>query len=239
MSKNYNSNFNQQIGIDFQLSTMNDITQEIKKISTKNEDFFKSSLKSDFQQEDNVISAVRSKAGPSNDNIKKLNDYKSNLEEKLKGIKSKMTPELVKIDYKKFSNIPSKALINLLYFFDTIDLFQITQLNKEIKTKVLNIFIDYGKRICEQFNNIYLRQIKSENRLITFHKYKRNKRGHLKVSLIIKAKILSEKFKDKTVSFGYNAKFPSDKEKLKNVYKFDVRAPGPLSFWVMREYTYV
>ena len=40
----------------------------------------------------------------------------------------------------------------------------------------------------------------------------------------------------------YESLFPISeltKEKLKNIYKFDVRPPGPLSFWVMREYTYV
>ena len=99
--------------------------------------------------------------------------------------------------------------------------------------------MEYGQKISQQFDNLYLKQLKSENRMIIFNKYKRNKRGHLQISLIIKAKIISDKFKDKTVSIGYKSKFPSDKEKLKNVFRFDVRAPGPLSFWVMREYTYV
>ncbi len=237
--KNYNSNFNSQIGLDYHLSTINDMANEIKKISTNNEEYFKSSIKSEFQSEEKII-GVKTIVGTSEYNMKKLNDYRSNLEEKIKGIKTQIIEaENIKLNYQRFSKLDLKVFNNLLYFFDAIDLFQLMKINKEIKQKFLDVFKNYSLKICQQFDNTYMRQLKSEQRILTLDKYKRNKRGHLKISLIIKAKIISDKFKDKTVCIGYKAKFPSDKEKLKNIFKFDVRAPGPLSFWIMREYTYV
>lgn len=215
------------------------MTYEIKKISNNNEEFFKSSIRSEFQSEDKIM-GVKTILGTSEYNMKKLNEYRSNLEEKIKGIKTQIIEaENIKLDYQRFSKLDLKVFNILLYFFDAIDLFQLMNLNKEIKQKFLDIFKNYSQKICQQFDNTYMRQLKSEHRLITFDKYKRNKRGHLKISLIIKAKIISDKWKDKTVCIGYKAKYPNDKEKLKNVFKFDVRAPGPLSFWIMREYTYV
>jgi len=57
--------------------------------------------------------------------------------------------------------------------------------------------------------------------------------------LHIRCRIINTNLVGKTVSFGYKLKKTGDKEHHKNVFKFDVQPPCPMSFWFMREYTSV
>lgn len=52
----------------------------------------------------------------------------------------------------------------------------------------------------------------------------------------IVSKISSKQLEGQTVKLAYQSRY-MDKETLKNIFKFDVKAKGPLSYWLMREYT--
>ena len=57
--------------------------------------------------------------------------------------------------------------------------------------------------------------------------------------MVLQAKIISKKIEDKTVCICSINKYHLDSNSYKNIYKFDVKKPGPLSLWIMREYTNV
>lgn len=179
------------------------------------------------------------------DNIKILNEFKNNIEDKISNLKKKLimnsslNSHFIKIDYGKFVALKNKTFFQVLQFFDTNDLFHLVNINKAIKNKLINIISDFSKLIITEFEKKYIRILKIDKKTIIFKKSKKNKRGHLKINLVLISKIFSDTLKNKSVGIGYKCKFPCDKEYLKNIYKFDVISPGPISFWVMREYTNV
>jgi hypothetical protein len=281
-NNNDKSKNNLNANIDFvYLTSQNsvDMMSQVKKVVEYNTNYINENLKDDLilpckagnknnnptnNIEDEKTPFTRPQSVISNfsqispvDNIKILNEFKNNIEDRIKNLKNKLIvpnsstinnysssgatnkSPLPKLNYEKFSKMRSQNLLNVLYFFDTNDLFHVMNLNKEIKSKFLSIISEFCKNVTYNFDKQYLRYLKSESRFLTFKKFKKNKRAHLKLNLVIKARIVSDKLKDKTVAIGYRSKFPCDKESLKNIFKFDVRAPGPLSFWVMREYTNV
>jgi hypothetical protein len=187
-----------------------------------------------------------------NDNIKLYNEFQNNLEDKIQNLKKKLDinskslsnnhnnqKNIIKLNYEKFKNFKSGIFVKLIYFFDSNDISHMMKLNKEIKYKILEIIKELCKNVVNYYEKEYLRMLIVENSLLIFKKSKKNKRVHLNINLVIKSKITGNNLKDKAVTIGYKSKFPLDKECLKNVYKFDVCSPGPLSFWVMREYTNV
>ena len=51
------------------------------------------------------------------------------------------------------------------------------------------------------------------------------------------AKITSKKLEEKTCTINYFSKYSLDTEVHNNCFKFDVKNPKPLSFWIFKEYT--
>jgi len=180
------------------------------------------------------------------DNIKILNEFKNNIDDKIEGLKKKINltkvkneDENFKINYEKFRNINIEVFKNLLTFFDTNDILHLFVLNRENKNKILDLMKEYSKTIIDLFQIKYVRLLKVDSGVIIYKTVKKNKKSHLKISLGIKSKIIVNNIKDQTVNIGFKSKYASDKESLKNVFKFDVVDPSPLSFWIMREYTNV
>jgi hypothetical protein len=179
-------------------------------------------------------------------NIKILNDFKNNIEDKINSLKKKLilnnnhiSVHFLKINYEKFLNLNPNHFLLIFSYFETHDLFHIINISGEIKSRIIEIIKQYSNYIIGEFERKYLRMFKLDKKFLIFKKSKKNKRGHLKINLVLKSKIISESLKDKSITIGYKCKYPCDKESLRNVFKFDVRSPGPLSFWIMREYTNV
>jgi hypothetical protein len=177
-----------------------------------------------------------------NDNIKILN----NIDDKIQNLKKKIIdstnskPKIEKIDYEKFKNIHKQAFINMLYFLNSSDMLSLFWTNKNLKSKVLEVMIDYSLFFISSFEKQYVRYLKNCNEnILAVSIHKRNSKKCLKINLIIRSKIIADSLIDKSVTIGYNYKFPEDKIMLKNYFKFDVEGPRPLSFWIMREYTNV
>lgn len=184
-----------------------------------------------------------------NDNIKLLNNFQNNLEYKIQNLRKKLEvsitpqicnqPNIININYEKFKSLETETFIKLIQFFDTNDLSHIIKINIEIKYKIIEKMKEFCKNVVNCYQNEYSNILKVENSVLTFKKSKKNKRVHLNINLVIKSKIIGSNCKDKAITIGYRSKFPTDKHSLKNVFKFDVCSPGPLSFWIMREYTNV
>jgi len=177
------------------------------------------------------------------DNIKKLNEFKNNIDDKIENLKIKLKLKNKikdeKLNYEKFKNLKTEIVLNFLTFLDTNDLFHMITLNREIKNQIINTIKYYTQIIITEFEKKYIRNLTIDEKLFVIRKIKKNKKGHAKINLVLKSKISSESLRDKSVMIGYTCKFPCDKESLKNVYRFDVVNPGPISFWIMREYTNV
>ena len=144
-----------------------------------------------------------------------------------------------RIKYEIFRDLKLQNFLNIMYFFDTNDILRMITLNREIKNKVIEIIKEQCKVLLQSYERKYLLFLKVEKGILIFKKTKKNKKLHLRINLVIISKIVSEKLTDKSVAIGYKSKFPCDIESFKNVFKFDVVSPGPLSFWIMREYTNV
>ena len=180
------------------------------------------------------------------DNIKVLNEFKNNIEDKIEDLKKKINltkvknwDENLKINYSKFCNLNIGIFKIILNFFDTNDILHLFILNKENKNKILDLMKDYSKSIIDLFQKKYVRILKVDSGVLIFKTVKKNKRSHLKICLGIKSKIIASNIKDQTVNIGFKSRYASDKETLKNVFKFDLVNPSPLTFWIMREYTNV
>lgn len=190
-----------------------------------------------------VVSGMTQISNFSNDNIKLLNEFKNNIDDKLSNLKKKLDNNIFSkkllMNYSKFQNIKKQNFLTILYFLDPLDLYAYFNTNKFIRFRIIEIIVEYCKNIVFNYEKLYLRFLKLDKKFILFQKYKKNKKFGLKINFVIKSQIISNKFKDKTVAFGYKSKYMCDKESFSNVYKFDVRSPGPLSFWIMREYTNV
>jgi len=59
------------------------------------------------------------------------------------------------------------------------------------------------------------------------------------MGLIIQAKINSNLYKDKTISFCYLSQNINTKYPLKNIYKLDIKPTSPQQYWMHRELTTV
>ncbi len=170
----------------------------------------------------------------------------NNIDDKIQNLKKKIIdstnskPKIEKIDYEKFKNIHKQAFINMLYFLNSSDMLSLFWTNKNLKSKVLEVMIDYSLFFISSFEKQYVRYLKNCNEnILAVSIHKRNSKKCLKINLIIRSKIIADSLIDKSVTIGYNYKFPEDKIMLKNYFKFDVEGPRPLSFWIMREYTNV
>jgi hypothetical protein len=61
----------------------------------------------------------------------------------------------------------------------------------------------------------------------------------LNISLKIKCKNINNSIVNKTTTFGYCVKKIDGIDCVKNILKFDLKYKGPMTYWVMREYTSV
>lgn len=219
----YNTNYLSKNNI-----TIENINNNMTAYSNVNEEFTKST---------SVLSNITNLSA--NDTIKKLNNFKNEIDTKIQILKQKMIITKVKLNYQKFKSLKPQAFLNIIYFFTPNDILHMFTLNKEIKLKVVDLFKDLCKILVQSYRKQYLTNLNLEGSLLQFVKTKKNKRLHLQINLILKSKIVSEKLIDKSVAIGYKSHYLCDKENFQNVFKFDVVKPGPISFWIMREYTTV
>jgi hypothetical protein len=230
----YNTNFmKKQNKVDKDLTSDNNIT--------KSTDVTKNRPQSIISNFSHLSSAE--------DNIKLLNEFKNNIDGKINFLKQKlllnnsnvnMTSLLVKLNYTRFCQLTSQCIQNILIFFDTNDLFHILNINKAIRKQMINGIINSCKLyITSIFDSKFAEHIQPYKKTISLTKYKKNKKAHTKINLILQAKILNEKLNDKTVFLKYKSKFNCDKTDYINTFIFDVKKPGPLCFWVMKEFTSV
>ena len=167
-----------------------------------------------------------------------LNEYKNNLDEKIQKLKKLINKNMC---FNKLKTLRNTLLINILQFFNSSDLTGIIFMNKFMKNKILSIFTEYGKHIKKNFENkfsdffllkksfISLKQISNKRRLINL----------ININLIIQFQINDTSLKNKSLILGYFSNFFGEIENMKNFFLFDIRPNGPLSYWIMREYTSV
>lgn len=60
----------------------------------------------------------------------------------------------------------------------------------------------------------------------------------IQATLILIAKIINKDLEEKSCTIRYFSKYSSDKEVLSNTFKFDIKQPKPLCFWILKEYTH-
>jgi hypothetical protein len=190
------------------------------------------------------------------ESLRNLNEIKSHIEDKIMYLKNKInqvnstghsTPqnktikpkEIIKLNYQKFSNLKKESFLKLMGFFDNYDLSNILTINRIIKFKIIQIVLELCEHIAQNFNNCYLRYLRSDNNLVTFTKTTKEKGTATYINLIIRAQITSNKLYDKTVNIGFKSRYLCDTMPYQNIMRFDVFNGGPLSFWVMRELTMV
>ncbi len=165
-----------------------------------------------------------------------LNEYKLSIDGKIKNLKKIINQ---KMGYKKLKNFSNDIFVNILNFFNTYDICNVMNMNSYMKQKILAILTDSSRIICNQFKTKFTKHFILKNSQILITNVKKNKKIFSKISLVLKFQINDPNFKNKSIILGYLNKYYGENDCLKNFFIFDVRAPGPLSFWVMREYTSV
>lgn len=169
-------------------------------------------------------------------NVNLLQDYKLSLDGKINNLKKIINQ---KMGYSKFKNLRNEVLYNILNYFNTNDIYAVMNMNSYMKHKILAILTDYSRVICKEFEKKLSKNFILKNSQILITNVKKNRKLYSKINLVLKLQITDTSLKNKTVILGYLNKYYGEADCLKNFFRFDVRGPGPISFWVMREYTSV
>lgn len=169
-------------------------------------------------------------------NINLLQDYKLSLDGKIDNLKKIINQ---KMGYSKFKNLRNEIFINILNYFNTYDINAVMNMNSYMKHKILAILTDYSRIICNEFEKKFSKNFMLKNSQILITNIKKNRKLFSKINLVIKFQIIDANLKNKSIILGYLNKYEGESNSLKNFFRFDVRGPGPISFWVMREYTSV
>jgi hypothetical protein len=147
---------------------------------------------------------------------------------------------MTKINYHKFIFLKTSSIINILYLLDSETIASLFHVNKTLKRIILEIFKQFATLIIIKFREYYSSHLKLDKCLLTFQILSREDfMNYLKINLVVKSQVINKNLKENTVTIGFNSKFYCDKEAFKNIYIFDVRDNGPLSFWIMKEYSRV
>ncbi len=185
------------------------------------------------------------------ENLRYLNEIKNNIEDKINKLKRKISSSksvilieqkpLVKLNYNKFNSLKKRSFLNLIDFQSPVELCSLYNSNKNIRYKILNILRELCGDIIANFNSTYLRKIRSNKNenMICINTIKKKEGNTISIYLTIKGTIMSNDLLSNCISIGFKSKFPCDSESYNNIIRFDVKNPGPLSFWIMREYTTV
>jgi hypothetical protein len=226
---------------NFETSNASELLAQVKKVSDYNTNGVN---KVEYPNNEQVLNKNPSNLSNislySGDNIKMLNEYQNNIEERIQNLKNKIEKNKInKLNFEKFKNLKNNSLTNILYFLDSNSFMQMFSMNKQIKEKILEILIELSYKIVKSFEMKYSNNFKIESKYITLKKILKNKKITFKIDLIIKSTVISENLINKSVIICYISKFPCDKDSFKNYFKFDIESTGPLSYWIMREYTNV
>jgi hypothetical protein len=124
----------------------------------------------------------------------------------------------------------------MLSFLNSKDIFQIFQTNKKIRELFLqSLKLELNTYIGNKFKKITKNLFDNYSFYICLDKSIRYKK--LKISLILKSKIISKNLLQKSMNFQYFAHFPCDDNQfVQNSFILDVKEP-PLYYWVMKEST--
>ena len=147
----------------------------------------------------------------------------------------------IKISLDKFISINQISLkkspyLIMLSFLNSKDIFQIFQTNKKIRELFLqSLKLELNTYIGSKFKKITKNLFDNYSFYICLDKSIRYKK--LKISLILKSKIISKNLLQKSMNFQYFAHFPCDDNQfVQNSFILDVKEP-PLYYWVMKEST--
>ena len=147
----------------------------------------------------------------------------------------------IKISLDKFISINQISLkkspyLIMLSFLNSKDIFQIFQTNKKIRELFLqSLKLELNTYIGNKFKKITKNLFDNYSFYICLDKSIRYKK--LKISLILKSKIISKNLLQKSMNFQYFAHFPCDDNQfVQNSFILDVKEP-PLYYWVMKEST--
>ena len=147
----------------------------------------------------------------------------------------------IKISLEKFISINQISLkkspyLIMLSFLNSKDIFQIFQTNKKIRELFLqSLKLELNTYIGNKFKKITKNLFDNYSFYICLDKSIRYKK--LKISLILKSKIISKNLLQKSMNFQYFAHFPCDDNQfVQNSFILDVKEP-PLYYWVMKEST--
>ena len=169
-------------------------------------------------------------------NINLLQDYKLSLDGKINNLKKIINQ---KMGYSKFKNLRNEIFVNILNFFNTYDIYAVMNMNSYMKHKILAVLTDYSRIICNEFERKFSKNFLLKNSQILITNFKKNRKFYSKINLVMNFQITDKSLKNKSIILGYLNKYYGESDCLKNFFRFDVRGPGPMSFWVMREYTSV
>lgn len=184
----------------------------------------------------NVNSLLRTSRNSRSANISVLHDYKLSLDGKINNLKKIINQ---KMGFNKFRNLSNEVMINILKYFNTYDLNPLLYMNSYMKHKLLSIITDYSRMICQEFKEKFKNYFLLKDSQIYISNNRKNRKFLSKINLVLKFQIIDSSLKNKTIILGYLSKFFGENESLKNFFRFDVRPQGPISFWLMREYTSV
>jgi len=169
-------------------------------------------------------------------NINLLQDYKISLDGKINNLKKIINQ---KMGYSKFKNLSNEIFINILNYFNTYDIYAVMNMNSYMKHKIIAILTDSSRVICNEFEKKFNKNFLLKNSQILITNVKKNRKLYSNINLVLKFQIVDTSLKNKTIILGFLNKYYGETNCLKNFFRFDVRIPGPISFWVMREYTSV
>lgn len=185
---------------------------------------------------ENFGSFIRTSRNSRSASMSILNDYKISLDGKINNLKKMINK---KIGFSRMKSLDNSIMKNILQFFDTSDLNGIFFMNKYMKNKILSIISEYAKNIKFQFEEKFKKFFLLKKSFIYINTITKRKKKFSKINFTLQFQINETSLKNKSLIVGYFCKFYGDQETHKNFFRFDVKPPGPLSFWVMREYTSV
>lgn len=185
---------------------------------------------------ENFGSFIRTSRNSRSASMSILNDYKISLDGKINNLKKIINK---KIGFNKLKSLDNSIMKNILQFFDTSDLSGIVYMNRYMKNKILSFITEYGKNIKNLFEEKFKKYFLLKKSFIYINTITKRKKKYSKINFSLQFQINDTSLKNKSLIVGYFCKFYGDTETHKNFFRFDVKGPGPLSYWVMREYTSV
>lgn len=180
--------------------------------------------------------------------IKKFNQYKNILEQKISIIKEKIIEEdqqltpfprlsINNLDSINLINIKANPFIELIRMFNTNDLYALLHSSKVIKQMIINtLSFEMRTFIANKFEEQTESLFSDYLYYMGIISYDQNNQSKSQIYLIVKAKIASNRLMCKSTNIRYSARFDCDKENVVNHLIFDVKK-RPLQYWVMKEYT--